>query len=158
MNRTSLFRAATIGILLFGLLPIAGFGQGENAAPPRGERMGMLRELKEKLQITPDQEKQIRTIHEKYMRTRIQFRANLQIARLDARQIAEADNADRSALEKKLGEIAAIQTQQKLSMFDEMKEVQKILTPEQMKLWKEHRAGMRPCMMDRMRRHRGWER
>lgn len=158
MNRTSLFRAATIGLLLFGLLPIAGFGQGENADPPRGGRMGMFRELKEKLQITPEQEKQIRTIHEKYMRSRIQLRADLQIKRLDARQIAEADNADRAALEKKLEEIAAIQTQQKLSMFDEMKEVQKILTPEQMSLWKEHRAELRPGMMNAMRRHRGWER
>lgn len=96
-----------------------------------------LKVLKERLKLTPDQEKQMRSITMKYAKERIQMRADLQVKHIEAKEIGIADNPDRSLLEKKLREIGEIQLRQKLMAFDQLMERKKVLTPDQQKSAKE---------------------
>jgi len=152
MRTPTYLRTAIVTLAVALILPVSGFSQADPPGPPAGfgGRMKMFQELKKKLDITSDQEKQIKSIRQNGMREQIKLRADLQILRLDARQIAESEKPDRVALEKKLREIGELQVKQKLMMFDQMTEMQKILTPEQLKKWKEIRPEMGPGRMGRM--------
>ncbi len=141
-NRTTLMTLVS-AIFLFGFITPSFSQEGP---PPE-----VLKVLKEKLKLTPDQEKQMRSITMKYAKERIQMRADLQVKQIEAKEIGIADNPDRSLLEKKLREIGEIQLRQKLMAFDQLMERKKILTSEQQKIAKEffenaphqQRQGMR---------------
>jgi len=83
-------------------------------------------------------------------------RAKKQTADIELRQLLKADNPDRSAIERKLKEIADVDVQMRLKRLDGWYAVNKVLTPDQQKHWKkalelapameQRHMGMQPPM------------
>ncbi len=66
-------------------------------------------------------------------------RADLQIAKIDFRDILDKDQVDMTAIEGALKKMASIQSDIRLSHIKAMQEIKAILTPEQRKKFKEVR-------------------
>jgi len=107
------------------------------------------------LNLTADQEAKVQKLRTEMERTMVQHRSRMQLARIDLRELMDADTPDRSAIEKKVKEISDLQVKQRMAMFDHHAEVEKLLTPEQKKIWKEHRGEGRMEVRQRMMRRMG---
>jgi nickel and cobalt resistance protein CnrR len=102
--------------------------------------------MMEKLNLTEEQQSQMRKLKVEFQKKQIQNQARIRVARLDLHQLLSADKPDRGTIEKAIKEISAMQTEAKLNHLDHMFAVRGILNPEQQKIWKEqrmHRGGMR---------------
>lgn len=153
-KRTSLITSLTCALLLTTFTS----SLGQQESPPGQGSMpkhNMRKELKDKLNLSPEQEKQLKDVRFKYAKDQIQVRANLQSKRLDVQQIMQSDKLDRAVLEKKWREIGDLQVQQKLMAFDQQQEMKKNLTPEQQKIIKDFRENFprpdRRAMRERIR-------
>jgi Spy/CpxP family protein refolding chaperone len=122
----------TLGIVL--LLGSAAFAQ-------KGPR-GPMKEAMQKLHLTADQQKSMKDIHMKTAKQMIDVRAELQKKRIDVQAAMGGDNPDRKALENLWTDIAKLEVNRKVIMFDTHQQMMKLLTPEQQKIWKEHRGAM----------------
>ena len=111
------------------------------AAWMRG-RMRMM----QKLNLTDVQQKQIENLRTAMQKQAVELRSKIQLDRIDLRELLRADEPNRPAIEKKLDDIASLQTKQKMLRIDHMFDVKKILTPEQQKIWK---SEMKPMMFGR---------
>ncbi len=78
--------------------------------------------------------KEIRSTTQKQM---IDLRSALQKKRIDIRTVAETDDPDRSAFERLTREIADLQAQQKMLLFDADRAMSKNLNDDQLKIWKQ---------------------
>jgi Spy/CpxP family protein refolding chaperone len=131
------------------------------AQPGTGTRMRIEKDVRgpermdQLLNLTDEQEARIQKLRTEMQRSMVQHRSKVQLARIDLRELAEADAPDRSAVEKKMKEIADLQVKQRMMAFDHRAEVEKVLTPEQKKIWKEHRGDMRRDVRQRMMRRMG---
>lgn len=121
------------------------------AQPMRGGEPPMLK----KLNLTADQQKQFDASRDGMTKQMIDHRAKMQTARLELQQLLKADAPERAAIEKKMKEIADLGVKGQLIRVDHWFAVNKILTPEQQKEWKnalEHGPQMvREGMMQRMK-------
>lgn len=102
---------------------------GPGAGP---ERKGM----HDKLNLTDTQKDQFEKISFDAKKKQIEIRAKLETARLELRRLIGADAFDKSAVEKKLTEIAGLEVQMKMNHFNAWSEKNKALTPEQQKIFK----------------------
>ena len=107
------------------------------------------------LNLTDEQESKIEKLRGEMQRTMVQNRSKIQIARIDLRELMDADTPDRGAIEKKLKEISDLQVKQRMAMFDHRADVEKLLTPDQKKIWKEHRGEGRMEARQRVMRRMG---
>lgn len=114
-------------------------------AQPR--RMGdgpPVRGMMEKLKLTYDQSQQLGKLHSELEKKQIAVRAKIQTLRVDVRDAFGDDKPDRAKIESKINEITKLQGEMKTSHLALWFDVNKILTPEQQKIWKEA-----PMMMQR---------
>ena len=131
------------------------------AQPGAGRQMVIEREsrgperMDQLLNLTDEQEAKIEKLRTEMQRTMVQHRSKVQLARIDLRELMASDAPDRAAVEKKLKEISDLQVKQRMMAFDHRAEVEKLLTPEQKKIWKEHRGDMRRDVRQRMMRRMG---
>lgn len=88
-------------------------------------------EFRERLGITADQASKIRTQTFDFRKTEIRSRADLQIKRLELRNLLSATSPDRSAINKKLQEISAVRLAQAESAIDFHLDMRAALTPDQ---------------------------
>lgn len=88
------------------------------------------------LKLTPDQKEQFNNIRFDLMKKQIDIRAKIANAKIDYEQLASAPNPNQSALQEKLDEISKLQSQLWRNRLDGWFAVNKILTPEQQKIWK----------------------
>ncbi len=102
-----------------------------------------------KLNLTEAQKKDVDKIRFDSEKQAIAQRAKLATARLDLRQLLKADNPDKAAIEKKLNEIADLRVQQHMIRLDAWFSINKLLTPEQQKTWREVLANA-PAMQGNM--------
>jgi Spy/CpxP family protein refolding chaperone len=119
----------------------------------------------EKLNLTSDQQKQFDKLHSDMQKSQIAQRAKVQTLRLELKDLFNEDNPSRTKIEAKLGEITKLQGDMKTSHVGFWFDVNKILTADQQKIWKEHRMmlgdgvgqkgmrGDRGCFMKPMGRH-----
>lgn len=107
------------------------------------------------LNLTDEQEAKVEKLRGEMQRAMVQNRSRIQIARIDLRELMDADTPDRGAIEKKLKEISDLQVKQRMAMFDHHAEVEKLLTPDQKKIWKEHRGEGRMEGRQRVMRRMG---
>lgn len=141
----------TIKILAFFLLaPMIAMAQ---PGPGRGGRM----QFADELNLTEQQQKQMDQIRDEAMRKQIDRRAEISKLRLDLRQLVKAENPDQSAIEKTMKEIASLRSSAESHRLNTWFNINKILTPEQQKVWKDALArrlerGGRMEMRDRMQR------
>jgi Spy/CpxP family protein refolding chaperone len=119
--------------------------------PGRGAGMG--RPI-EKLALTDEQKPEFEKLQAEQMKKMIDQRAKVAAAEVDLRMLFRAEAPQKAAIEKKVKEIAELRTQMALSHLDHWFAVQKLLTPEQQKVWRQmlgqHRQGHRGRQMGPM--------
>jgi Spy/CpxP family protein refolding chaperone len=151
-------------ILAFMLASMLLLGTGSALAqPPTDEDMPQAPRAKPligRLNLNDQQKKQVEQLRFDMQKQLIGVRGKLQTARLELRELLSADNPDKAAIEKKMNEIAQIRVQKESVRLDHWFQVNKLLTPEQEKVWKEvlkhpFRAKARAWMGQRMRDGRG---
>jgi len=126
---------------------------------PKAQHMPKWRNAKgaNELKLTDDQKKDIQKIKYDLMQKQIDIRAKLEHARLDYGQLTGTDSPDEDAIASKIDEIAKLQTQLKKNLLDGWFTINKILTPDQQKIWKkvlQHPGIAKRRIMARMRTNR----
>lgn len=99
------------------------------------QRMGM--RMTEKLNLTDEQREQVDKFHSELQKKQIALRSKIQTLRIDVRDAFREEKPDRGKIESKLGEITKLQAEMRMNHVAFWFEVNKILTPEQQKLWRE---------------------
>lgn len=105
-----------------------------------------------KMNLTEEQKSTLKSIRSETQKQMIDIRASLQKKRIDMKEMVDGESGDRAAFERLSREIADLQVQQKMLLFDTDQKVMKNLNPEQQKMWKEMKAKR---MHKAMRRGRG---
>jgi Spy/CpxP family protein refolding chaperone len=90
----------------------------------------------EQLKLSEDQKKDFDKIHVDMEKQEIAQKAKNETARVELRQLLKADNPDKSAIEKKMTEIADLEVQMHMIKINSWFDINKLLTPEQQKTWK----------------------
>jgi Spy/CpxP family protein refolding chaperone len=145
----------TLMTIVISFLVLAGSAMAQTDQPkaqpmPRWKNAKGANELK----LTDQQKKDIQKIKFDLMQKQIDLRAKIAHARLDYGQLTSADSPDEDAIAGKIDEIAKLQVQLKKNLLDCWFVVNKILTPDQQKIWKkvlEHPRMAARRMMIRMR-------
>jgi Spy/CpxP family protein refolding chaperone len=106
-----------------------GMGGGMRMGPRGFE--AMLDRLTGPLAITAKQREKLESIRDKQQRDDIRTGADLQIARLDLRNLMEADNADRGAINSQIDKIAQMEASMRKSRVGAMLDGRAVLTAEQ---------------------------
>ena len=89
-----------------------------------------------KLNLTDEQKKDVEKIHFDEAKQAIAQKAKVETARVELQQILKADTPDKSAIEKKINEIASLKVQMHMIKVNSWFAVNKLLNPEQQKTWK----------------------
>lgn len=92
----------------------------------------------EKLELKPEQEKQFESMRSAMQKKQIDVRSKIQSLRIDMRDLMNEDSPSQAKIESKMGEISKLQNEMKISHLDFWFGVNKFLTPEQQKIWKDH--------------------
>jgi Spy/CpxP family protein refolding chaperone len=90
----------------------------------------------EQLKLSEEQKKDYEKIHVDMKKQEIAQKAKNETARFELRQLLKADNPDKSAIEKKLNEVAEIEVQKHMIRINSWFDINKLLTQEQQKIWK----------------------
>ena len=108
----------------------------EGRMPRRGDMM-------EKLKLTDQQKVQMEKMRTELQKKQVTVQGKIAVMRIELKELFQAENPDRAAIEKKMKDVSDLQHQEKLNGLDHLFAVKAILTPEQQKMWKEHmlRAG-----------------
>lgn len=117
----------------------------------------------DQLKLTDDQKSEFQTLQSTMMKKQIALRADIQTKRVELRDLIGADLPEQQKIEAKQKEISALRGDQAVNRTDFWFAVNKILTPEQQKIWKRHarmafaegnemRHGRMHSLAERMRR------
>lgn len=112
-------------------------------SPMRHDGMGMMKREHHlwralmSLGLDEKQREAIKEIKSRVMKDTVRKRADLEVARIDLRDILDKDQVDMNATEATLRKIASLQTDIRLSHIKAMQEIKTKLTPEQRKKFKE---------------------
>ena len=128
---------AKMVMMALGFLVVAGvaFGQTDQSqtqSKSRWENPKGARGLK----LTDQEKTDIQKTKFDLMQKQIDLRAKIAHDRLDYEQLASADSPDEDAIAAKMDDIAKLQSQLKKNLLDGWFAVNKILTPDQQKIWK----------------------
>ena len=99
---------------------------------------GMHESFFERLNLSDQQETQLRKLRIQTQKNRVQIHSKIHVARLDMKELFLAETPDRAAIEKIVKTISDLQHQAKVNHIDHLFDVYEILTPEQRKVWKKH--------------------
>jgi Spy/CpxP family protein refolding chaperone len=158
---------STAGLMaMIAILVSTTYSRQEVLGPPGGGMWGEGQQLRQKLNLTDDQRKEIEKMRLEMAKQSVAHQAKVKTARLELAELFKADSPDRAAIEKKVSEIAQMESQGRLLFINHWFSVNKLLNPDQQKIWKQmlgrawmqhHMNRMRdagPGMMprDRMRR------
>jgi Spy/CpxP family protein refolding chaperone len=109
-----------------------------------------------KLNLTDAQKKDVEKIHFDAEKQTVAQRAKLATGRIELQQLLASENPEKPAIEKKINEMADVGAQLRIIKLNSWFAVNKLLTPDQQKIWKkvlENAPGMeRQRMMNRMGR------
>jgi len=94
------------------------------------------RKFIEQLKLSEDQKKDVDKIHVDMEKQEIAQKAKNETARVELRQLFKADSPDKSAIEKKMNEIADLEVQMHMIRINSWFDINKLLTQEQQKTWK----------------------
>jgi Spy/CpxP family protein refolding chaperone len=105
------------------------------------------------LGLNDQQKEAVKEIRDKTMKEAIKKRADLQIARIDLRDLLDKDHVDMNAVESKLKTIESLETDIHLSHIKAFEEIKAILTPDQRKKFREMMEESFMMRGKGMRRH-----
>ena len=110
-----------------------------------------------KLNLTEAQRKDVEKIGVDMAKQMVTLKANLATAKIDLRQLLKADIPEKSAIEKKINEMANIGVQLRMNKINSWFAINKLLTPEQQKIWKKVLENA-PAMRERRMKNQFGER
>jgi Spy/CpxP family protein refolding chaperone len=118
-------------------------GRGMGQGMGRGARMGRgMAGAFARLDLTDAQREKIRAIHERQARKDIQARADMQVARMDLRDLMRADSPNATAINSQIDRLARMRADMQKARVAVMLEARSVLTPEQRKQLQDmRRAG-----------------
>jgi Spy/CpxP family protein refolding chaperone len=90
----------------------------------------------EKLNLTDSQKKDVAKINTDFAKQRVDQQAKIKTATIDLRALLQADTPDRTAIQKKIDEISDLQAKNRMLRVDHWFAVNKLLNPDQQKIWK----------------------
>ena len=128
---------------------------------PNGAKQ--IKKFMEKLNLTDEQKRDVEKIHVDAEKQTIAQKAKVETAGIELRQLLKADVPDKSAIEKKINEIADMRVQMHMIKINSWFAINTLLTPDQQKTWKKvlengpalrrqwmrNRMGGRPMMRQR---------
>jgi nickel and cobalt resistance protein CnrR len=117
-------------------------GRGECVCREDGERMPMHGKMMEALNLTDQQKGQMEKLRTELEKKQVAVQGKIAVLRVDLKELFQAENPDRSAIEKKMKEVSDLQHQLKINGLDHLFAVKGILTPDQQKIWKKHLLEM----------------
>ncbi len=129
MKLTMVSKTLLCSVLFFGLA----LGQGverPKRLPPRDGFMA-------RLNLTDTQKKDVEKLNTEFAKLRVDQQAKIKTAYIELRELTRADSPDKSAIEKQIGEISDLQGQNRVMRVDHWFAVNKLLTPDQQKVWRE---------------------
>ncbi len=111
----------------------------------------------ESLKLSDSQKQDFEKLNTDFAKQRVAQQAKVKVAGIELHSLLLAEKPDRSAIEKKINEIGDLRAQNRMLHIDHWFEVNKILTPDQQKIWKGVlERPMESRFADRMgRMHRG---
>jgi len=122
-----------------------------NAAVPhaRMDRMRRMNrpEMLAELKLTDQEKAQLRDIRYETSKKEIELRSKLALSKLELGRLVAADDPDKEAISKRLSEISEQKTALELNKLNGWFEANKVLTPEQQKIW---RKVLRRTVLERM--------
>jgi Spy/CpxP family protein refolding chaperone len=105
-------------------------------------------EVRQQIGVSADQAAKIRQQESDFRKTEIRNRADLQVKRIDLRDLLSADKQDRAAIDSKLQDISTSQLAMEEAAVGHQFDMREALTPAQ-------REKLRQWMMQRRDRERG---
>lgn len=93
--------------------------------------------LIEKLNLTDAQRKDFEKLRTDFATRKVEQQAKVKVAAIELRSLMQEDNPDRAAIEKKVNEISDLQAHNRMLRVDHWFAVNKILNPDQQKIWKD---------------------
>ena len=115
-----------------------------------------LRKLINELKLSDDQKKDVDKIRVDMEKQIVDQEAKTKAARIDLHELFKAENPDKSAIEKKVQEIADNEVGSRIIRIDSWFAVNSLLKPEQQLKWKKA-LEMGPAMSQHMGRQGGHE-
>lgn len=106
------------------------------AMAQEGPQPGGPRGMMQRLNLTDDQQKQFDALASDFRKDMVDRRAEIAKARLDLADLLKADNPDRGKIAKQIEGVNELEGAAKVKALDHWFGVNKILTPEQQKMWK----------------------
>jgi Spy/CpxP family protein refolding chaperone len=157
MKSRLLLELVICSLIVFAL----GLGQGRERPNPMPNRQGVM----ETLNLTDSQKKDVEKLNTDFAKQRVNQQAKIKTAQIELRSLLNSDTPNKDAIEKKIGEIADLRAQNRVLGVEHWFAVNKLLTPDQQKIWKgmlertprQRMAGRLGQMRDRIMRffHRG---
>ena len=143
-----------LGLLFLVLTPYNSYGEKCGCAGKMGGEMPMMEGMRDRsmgmhgaghrmwrglrgLGLDEQQKEAIKEIKSRVMKDTIRKRADIQVARVEMKEILDRDVVDMNAAEAKLKQISSMMTEMRLSHIKTMEEVKAKLTPEQRKKFRE---------------------
>ena len=102
--------------------------------------------LFEALELSAEQQDQIKAIHRETAKKKAQKKADIRIARVDLETLMDQEQPDRKKIHNQIKEIATLRAQMKILQVDQHLDIQQILGPEQ-------RGRFKEINMNRRREH-----
>lgn len=128
MKSKPLFHAILCSLFAFTFA----FGQGPerpHAGPPHTRVL-------EKLNLSDAQKKDIEKLNTDFAKQLVDQQAKVKIAAIELHSLMKADSPDKGAIEKKINQISDLQAQNRMLGVDHWFSVNKLLNPDQQKIWK----------------------
>jgi Spy/CpxP family protein refolding chaperone len=156
MKRTFIILVAFMVVV--GIFTLASFadhhkgfqGRGKGGHLPIGRLLDNP-EFIEKLELVPDQIASLKTLHFDHQKRMISLRSNLQLKKVELRQLMEAEKLDKGLIRKKVKEITAAKGDMALEKVEMKLSAADILTEEQLaKLKKMKREVRKKRIVKRM--------
>ena len=131
-----------------GMLAAAGVASaaGPEGGPegPQGRRPGMMMErLRSEVGLSDSQIEQLKKIHMDERKAAIRRHADLQIARIELRDLMAATSPDKAAVDAKVKQISDLQAANLRARVDGRMAARKVMTPEQLEKAKQLRMQHR---------------
>lgn len=110
------------------------------------------KKMMKNLNLTETQKEQFEKISFDTQKKQIELKAKVETSKLEFRRLLSAEAIDKSAIEKKMNEIATNEVTLRMNHINAWTEKNKVLTSEQQKIWKKVLVH-RPEKMNRQMKH-----
>ena len=134
-----------------GMGPGAGMGCGMGMGAGMGCGMGMGCDpgALKGLDLTPEQQRKVKDIHERLQRKHIQADADMRLARMDLQKLLHSDSPERAKIEAQIDRVADMEAAMQKAHVATHLEMRALLTPEQLKRLQAGPAGCATRVVER---------